>query len=578
MINTSIKVMKVFCLGILLFVAYPFDTFSSVFKTLTLAKQNDVIQAYWGSFNKFKTKVCEPSDKATFDKLFKEYKGAGYYIPLYNEKIVKESIHETLPILDNKILWLRTEITKLEKLKELPNFSKIVEELNLLIENNTKLRYQIDIGNSTEALLKNQAKEQVVTFKKRFKEFTEAVFYLKNFTYPVDHLLNRLTYDRLANQPIPAGTPAGSVPQLVIKKLNLYLKRKILEDGAMDPDLTRTDLYLRTTLDTFTLSLGKIEEYFTPELISDWEWLAKSSQGIYARGLNQQKLRLNEWLGRTIATKDYYVGLLKQVKFIENKFISDLAESSDHLKSFVQSKLAGVYKYWLNQPEILRNLFVVETILMHEVGSTDPIGDQRKKVVEVVLNRVYNKKYRSLKSTDPWETLLGTQLRAEKNWWLNVMYRSGEFSFMYFFMTSSYKVFCPEETPTINNLRENNLKIALEVLKTYEPLGIDSTVYNYFSRVSMLGRIDMTSVWSPPFELVEETPGSHVESAEQEKLLKTWQQGQWKYFYSFKEGLSTYRVFELDGKLWTTLWDKNVPTQFYHYRDRDYFKYFRLPR
>ncbi len=145
-------------------------------------------------------------------------------------------------------------------------------------------------------------------------------------------------------------------------------------------------------------------------------------------------------------------------------------------------------------------------------------------------------------------------------------------------MTSSYKVFCPEETPTINRLREHNLKIALEVLKVYEPNGLDTNVYRYFSRVSMLGRIDMTSVWSPPFELVEEAPGSAVEPNEQVALLKRWNEGHWKYFYSFKEGLSTYRVFDLDGKLWTTLWDKNAPAQFFHYRDRDYFKFFRLPR
>lgn len=573
-----LSVMKIFSFWLLLFVIYPFDTFSSVFKTLTLAKENDHIQAYWGSFNKFKTQVCSPSDKATFDKLLKDYKGAGYYIPLHQEKIVKEAIHEILPFLDKKIQWLQSDIAKLEKLKELPNFSKLIDEMNLLVENNTKIRYQIDIGNSTETLSKDRAVEQVTVFKKKFLEFIDAVFYLKNYTYPVDHHLNRLTYDRLAAQPIPPGTPPGRVPQIVIKRLSLYLKRKVLEDGAMDPDLTRPDLFVRTTIDTFTLALGKIDEYFTPELIRDWDWIAKSTQGIHARGLNQQKLRLNEWLMRTIAMKDYYAGLLRQEQFVETKFLSELAVASDNLKNFVEQKLARVYKYWLDQPEVLRNLFVLETILMHEVGSTDPIGDQRKKVVEVVLNRVHDKDYHFLRSSDPWEALLGTRLRDKQHWWLNVMYRKGEFSFMYFYMSSSYKVFCPEETPAITRLRESNLRIAFDVLRSYEPQGIETNVYRYFSRISMLGRIDMTAVWSPPFELVEESPGSSVEPDEQAKLLKLWQQGHWKYFYSFKEGLFTYRVFDLEGKLWTTLWDKNTPTQFYHYRDRDYFKFFRLPR
>ncbi len=239
--------------------------------------------------------------------------------------------------------------------------------------------------------------------------------------------------------------------------------------------------------------------------------------------------------------------------------------------------MAKVYSYWLKQPDVLRNLFVLETILMHEVGGTDPIGDQRKKVTEVVLNRVNNKDYHFLRSSDPWEKLLGTNLRDKKHWWLNVMYRRGEFSFMHFFMHSSYKVFCPEVTIPINRLRESNLKIAMEVLKSYEPLGLDSNIYRYFSRVSMLGRIDMTSVWSPPFELVEEAPGSRLEASEEAKLLKLWNQGHWKYLYSFKVGLQTYRIFELEGKLWVALWEKSTPGQFYHYLDRDYFKFFRLP-
>lgn len=574
----TIKMTKALCFWVVLFVLYPFQTFSTVFKTLTVAQQGDLIQAYWGSLAKFKNQTCSPTDKATFDKLFKDYKGAGYYIPLYQEKIVKESIKDTLPILDQKIAWLDSQLNRLDKLKELQNFGTLIDDLNLLVESNAKLRYQIDIGNATDASVRLQAKQQIILFKKKYEEFIDSIFYLKNFTYPVNHHLNRLTYDRLSAQTIPPSTPNNVVPAIVIKKLSLYLKRKILEDGAMDPDLTRTDLYLRTTIDTFIITLNKVDEYFTPELIRDWQWISKNSQNIFSRGLAQQKLRFNEWKTRTVATKEYYLGLLKQEQFVETKFLSELAESSDNLKKFVENKLAVVYKYWLDQPEALRNLFVLETILMHEVGSTDPIGDQRKKVVEVVLNRVNDKNYHFLKSSDPWETLLGKPLREKQHWWLNVMYRRGEFSFMHFFMTSSYKVFCPDESPAITRLRENNIKIALEVLKNYEPQGIDTNVYRYFSRVSMLGRIDMTEVWSPPFELVEEAPGSRVELMEEERLLKLWQQEKWKYFYSFKEGLLVYRVFELEGKLWTTLWEKSVPIHFYHYRDRDYFKFFRLPR
>lgn len=571
-----LKTIKYFALWIVLFVAYPFGSYSSSFKGMTIAQQNDLVQAYWGSFNKFKDKMCDPTDKATFDKLFKEYKGAGYYIPLYKERVVKASIVEILPMLEGKITWLKKQISQLEKLKELPVLSSQIQDLHSIIEENTKLRYQVDIGVKSEEAIRLAAKEQILQFKKKFTVFLSSIFYLKNYTFPVDHHFNRLTYDRLASQDVP-NAPAGTVPPIVVQKLSLYLKRKFLEDGAMDPDLTRTDLFVRTTLDTFTLAIEKLDIYFTSEIIRDWDWIARSIQGAQTRGLAQQKLRLGEWLGRTVATKKYYEGLLNQEQFNETKILSELAVAADNLRNFVELKLANVYSYWLNQPDALKNLFVLETILMHEVGGTDLIGDQRKRVTEVVLNRVNNKEYHFLRSTDPWEKLLGKKLRDKKHWWLNVMYRRGEFSFMHFFMQSAYKVFCPEVTPAVNRLRESNLKIAIDVLKTYERNGVDTNVYRYFSRVSMLGRIDMTSVWSPPFELVEEAPGSRVETVEENKLLQLWGQGHWKYLYSFKVDVNTYRVFELEGKLWTTLWDKTTPTQFYHYLDRDYFKFFRLP-
>lgn len=575
--NFLIKVMQFFSLWLLLLVVYPFTTFSSAIKGMTLAQQSELIQSYWGSFNKFKETVCSPSDKTTFDKLLKDYKGAGYYIPLHQEKVVKESVAYAINFLDGKVKWLNAQITRLEKLKELPAIANQIQELNLLVENNTKLRYQIDLGDKTVAGLKPQAKAQVDQFKLKYKQFIESIFYLKNYTFPVDHQTNRLTYERLAAQAVPANSPSGKTPDVVIKKFSQFLKRKILEDGAMDPDVTKNDISLRTTIDTFTLTLEKVDDFFSPEIIRDWDWIAKSSLNMQARGVNQQKLRFGEWLARTVATKDYYKSLVNQELKQEKKFLSEHAESADNLKNFVEQKLADVYKYWLKQTEARRNLFVIETILMHEVGSVDPIGDQRKKVVEVVLNRVHDKDYHFLKSADPWEALLGMKLRDKQHWWLNVMYRRGEFSFMYFYMSSVYKVFCPEVTDFVNRLRESNLKLAVEVLKNYEPKGIDTNIYRYFSRISMLGRIDMTAVWSPPYELVEESPGTKIEADQEEKLLKLWKQGSWKYLYSFKNGLLTYRVFEIDGKLYTTLWDKSAPVQFSHYLDRDYFKFFRLP-
>lgn len=575
MINFIGSVMKFFALWIFYFVLQVNLGLTHSFKGLTLAQQNDIIQAYWGSFTKFKAKMCDPSDKETFDKLYKEYVGVGYFIPTYNKKIVKEVIKTSLPLLNEKISWIDQQLEALEKMKALPEIAQELQNLQGIIDANAKLRYQIDLGLATEKNSEAEGKKQVEEFKKGFQVLLEKVFYLKNFQFPVDHLQNRLTYDRLAEQPVPT-TSNGIVPEIVIKKLNLYLKRKFLEDGAMDPDLTRTDLYVRTTLDTFFLALDKVNTFFTPEIIRDWKWLSKSFAGIAGRGLNQQKLRHKEWQNRMSLMRDYYNDLLKKDENFDLKFLADVVTTADNLKNFVENKLAQTYKFWLEQREELKILFVLETILMHEVGSVDPIGDQRKEVIKVVLNRVQDKAYHFLKATDPWETLLGMPLKDKPHWWLNVMFRKGEFSFMHFFMKSSYKTFCPDNLdPNINRLREENLKLSLEVLKMYDPLSSDNNIFNYFSRVSMLGRIDMTSVWSPRFDLVDETPGSRIDSHDEENLINEWKKGNWTYLYSFTENTATYRVFEMSGKIWTVLWNKDSPIQFNHYRDRDYFKYFR---
>lgn len=575
MIELIQNTMKLFAFWIFCFFLQANLGLSHSFKGLTLAQQNDIIQAYWGSFTKFKTKMCDASDKETFDKLYKEYVGVGYYIPTYNNKIVKEVLKESIPLLNLKIDWIESQIANLDKLKNLPDLNEDVQKLQAIIDANARLRFQIDQGLATEKSSEGEGKKQVEEFKKVFQSFLEKIFYLKNFKFPVDHLLNRLTYDRLAEQPVPQ-TTNGLVPELVIKKLNLYLKRKFLEDGAMDPDLTRTDMFVRTTLDTFFLELEKTTIFFSPELIRDWKWLSKSLNGIQGRGIAQQKLRQKEWQGRMIAMRDFYNDLIKKDLAFDSKYMEDIVTSSDNLKKFVEGKLAQTYKFWLDQREELKILFILETILMHEVGSVDPIGDQRKEVIRVVLNRVQDKAYHFLKATDPWESLLGLSLKEKPHWWLNVMFRKGEFSFMHFFMKSSYKVFCPDNLDSnINKLREENLKLALDVLKVYDPTGADINIFNYFSRVSMLGRIDMTSVWSPRFELVGESPGSRADSHEEVALISEWKKGNWTYLYSFTENTVVYRVFDMNGKIWTALWNKDAPSQFYHYRDRDYFKYFR---
>ena len=93
----------------------------------------------------------------------------------------------------------------------------------------------------------------------------------------------------------------------------------------------------------------------------------------------------------------------------------------------------------------------------------------------------------------------------------------------------------------------------------------------YFSRASMLGRIDMTAVWND-YSALAERPGKLV--SKQSPLRKAYRKGKYHFLYSFRDPQNKlYEVIEIQKSTYVFDPQRKVK-QFYKYRNPHYFKYF----
>src|SRR5690606_9557374 len=203
------------------------------------------------------------------------------------------------------------------------------------------------------------------------------------------------------------------------------------------------------------------------------------------------------------------------------------------------------------------------TILFNEVGRVDgEDGLERRDVAQVVLNRVNDDFYSSLsKKQELYSELKLDSDKIEKEKWLNALFRVGEFSFTYYYISGVVKIFCPDMTRIGKNLRDSNLKISLQALNGFEE---DFKAVRYFSRASMLGRINMAEVWSD-YEKLPEKPG--LEIIKQNKLVSAYKSDNYEYFYDFKDNKGfEYLVLSIDDKTYSMRFERGQP-KFFKYRN-----------
>ena len=262
---------------------------------------------------------------------------------------------------------------------------------------------------------------------------------------------------------------------------------------------------------------------------------------FYKRVLNDHprviKRKLENWSLLTKKHAEFYRSLLANKIKLDKKtagmktYLAQKSQARYQLEDFNYKKQVEVFKFWINQPESLRSLYVLETILFNEVGSLDgSLGQERESVGQVVLNRRVDSYYSRLPEDDPLRKYLvnaGLKKEQIEDPWLALLLKQGEFSFTYFFIESSVRVYCLDQTRRGRKLRRDNLRIASQLINSPEWgfLGM-----RYFSRHSMLGRIKMNRLWDS-YQPLPERPGRRV--IKSYKLQKQFKSGRYQYFDSF---------------------------------------------
>lgn len=531
------------------------------------------VSTYMETFDDFRRKICVPKAEEFFDKYLLEYRGQGYWIPELDDDVDVETIKALLPQMERKLSWIK-EQKNIVKDNGIPKES-ITSHVRSVLSKLLVLKKN-ELSTDEDKIISSRKKSLrlLTELLNAYEKLIKKVSFLTNFQFPVDHLKNRKVHDSYREK--------EDLESVKIANYT-FLYRKLLEDGAYNKDRTGSDIYLRTTIDTLHYELAQHGFYLSEDARYDAEFVLSKIESELGKGKARILERLNEWEERTKRTYDFYLSLTLpegQVPSIagdksstpNRQLIREHNKASDRLKDFVYRKQAEVYKYWLNQPELPRAIFVLETILLNEVGGVD--GDdalERMDVARVVMNRLDKPKYLSIGKKEfifPYLAKVTSDFHIKDERWLNALFKQGEFSFTYYYMNGVAKIFCPDMAPKAKKLRNKNVEIALQVLKEG---GTDFKTTRYFSRASMIGRIHMDSIWED-YIPYPERPG--LLASGQEKLLKSFQDGDYQFLYAFKDpGSSIYQVVEINNKSYA-LGEKNGVKLFFEHRNPHYFRYF----
>lgn len=531
------------------------------------------VSSYTKSFDDFREKICVPKAEKLFDEYLLQYRGQGYWIPELNDDVDVESIKSLLPQMEAKLSWIRKQKENVNK-NNIPKESVTAPMRKILDRLLTLKKTELSTDEEKKTAARKESLKLLEELKKNYETLIKKVSFLSGYNYPVDHLKNRKVHDSYREKEDAESVRISNYT---------FLYRKLLEDGAYNKDRTGSDIYLRTTIDTLHFELAEHDFYLKEDARYDAEFVLSKIESELSKGKARIIERLTEWEERTKRTFDFYQSLTlpeNQVPSIagdknstpNRQLILQHNEAADRLKSFVYTKQAEVYKYWLNQPELPRAIYVLETILLNEVGGVD--GDdalERMDVARVVTNRLDKPKYLVIGKKEfihPYLKKVTSEFHIKNEKWLNALFKQGEFSFTYYYMNGVAKIFCPDMSPKAKKLRRQNVEIALQVLKE-GPTSFKTT--RYFSRASMIGRIHMDSIWED-YIPYPERPGLLAEG--QEKLLKALNDGDYQYLYSFKDPEFTlYQVLEIKGKNYA-LGEKNGIKLFFEHRNPHYFRYF----
>jgi len=540
-------------------------TSEAVVKPYSLKNKKAVYNEYMRLHRKFTKYVCSKKEDQTYKKLLKSYRGEGYYIPVLNSKTLdKGSIKKNIPLLIKKKKWIESQIRLLKKKKSFKKAQSQIKIMEKTISSLLKFKQvyaETDFKSVRKRTLKSSRKKMDF-LKKTWHRLIEEIPFLIGFNYPVSHFEMRQEYDLFREL-------KGIKNK---KKSNeIYFRRKIFEDGAQNKNRTRGDKFSRALINMMYFHLRNEKSILSENVRYDLKSII-STLKIYLNWSHKHHIqRMSEWLTRTNKNLGFYQKILKQSLKKSAKSLKRKSNSTYAIKSYIGKQQAKSYKFWTQYPELYRALFSMETILINEVGDIDgPDALERKDVAQVVINRSRIPYFSSLDNSDyimPYFSKK-TKKTIYSYPWLNLLFKTGEFSFTYYYISATSHIFCPDKSPRAKKLRKNNIWLSMDLLK--KPNNKFKAL-RYFSRASMLGRIDMTPVWDD-YQALAERPGNLVRK--QSSLRSAYRRGKYTFLYGFKGPKNKFfEVIEIKKSTYVFDPSSKVKT-FYKYRNPHYFKYF----
>ena len=527
-----------------------------------------IISNYQNTLKKFRKQLCTRNDNKKFWSFTKSTNRGGFFVPLKkNEKIDDQTIQKLLPTVREKKQWIAENVKKIKSFEgikglriELTNLTKNLNALLYL-----KKRFFEEKEEKRRLVISYQSQKQLASFHQNLRFFLERLFFLHTYRFPVDHKKMRGDFDAYKNRLDVSGQKRSN---------EIFFNRKLVEDGVRHPRWRGSDRSIRTLINTIYIRSSESEgaKFLSENMRYDLAWLLERISDYLKFDKSLITKRLERWERHTEKMYQFYVGLLggaveiDDQTFAVSEFIEGKGRSRKVLKDFVYKKQADVYLFWTRQSKINRVLFVMDTIILNEVGGTPDPGDlEKSEVLKVVINRSDLKYYSTLSGKDSiFKFLVEKNIKSSSYPWLNLMLKEGEFSFTYYFLTASHHVFCPDMSKRAREIRLKALRLGLKLLKSKDT---GTEAVRYFSRASMLGRIDMTDLWSG-FSPLSEKAGERVESPE---LTKKFRMGDYEFLYSFtSQNQKTYQVVKLNDKNYSV----SKSGEIFTYRNPHNFRYF----
>lgn len=513
--------------------------------------------------------TCPRGTLEEYQLKYLAFKDDGFYVPQLQGNVDRITLKRSLPLLKEKLAWLKS-VQK--HIKNKPYSEKKIKQsaqkLKLQITALLQLRRQLEWKQGV-------SKQEMVGAAKKingeFQNLMNLMPFLKNFKSPANHLVNRSTYEKLRTTAVAASE--------IQEKNFAYMVRKIYEDGTFNTSGARSDLLLRTAIDTVLLRAQDLSK-FDEDQRYDVEWVLNQIPTVLSYGPKEIQRRVDSWTERTAQTISFYEKLIVDTQSPAVMNLMNSLKAREHageiLRDYVQKKQSQVYKFWAKQEELHKAMFALETILLHEVGAAKVSNVLfREDVAQVVFNRTRLKEYSKFREKSRLfqlltteELLTGDEIQRER--WLNTMFKEGEFSFASFFLSASKYTFCPDMSPIAVKSRNENIELIIRKLKNPRP---KFDALRYFSRVSMVGKIGMESLWEG-YEREPEEPGLFLEktnSALKQEMAKM----QFEFLYQFVdlEG-RMFHVIRMNDVIYSVENAKLDP-KFYEFRDPNLFRFFR---